>query len=392
MFDLKEVQRALDAFGIDAWLFYDFHGSNPLARRILGQDAAAMHTRRWFYLVPAKSEPRKLVHRIEQAALDHLPGSKELYLPWQELEAGVGNLVAGSKRVAMEFSPRNAIPYVAKVDAGTVDLVRSFGVDVISSGDLIQQFEATLDDDQLQSHREAEKRVLAAYDLAVHTITERVKQGNPPQETAIQSEIMAYFEKNNLFTEHAPIVAVGTHSGDPHYAPSPLADSKIDNGDLVMIDLWCKLQKPKAVFADYTKMLFVGESVPQKYADVFNAVATARDAAVALVRDAFASGRPVHGWEVDDAARRVIDDAGYGEYFIHRTGHNISEDLHGNGTHMDNLETRDDRLILRRTCFSVEPGIYMDEFGIRSEVNVLVDRDGHVHVTGEPQAAISTIL
>jgi Xaa-Pro aminopeptidase len=392
MFDLDAVQAALKQFDIDGWLFYDFHASNVLARRILGFKEGKMNTRRWFYMVPATGAPVRLVHRIEQAALDHLPGEKHVYLRWEELEKEVTGLVGGLKRVAMEYSPRNAIPYVAKVDAGTVELVRSAGAEVVSSGDLIQRFEATLDEEQWNTHKESEKHTLTAFNLAVKMIADRVRGGKPPRETEVQATIMGYFEDRNLVTDHPAIVAAGGHSGDPHYEPSPDTDAEVKEGEFVLIDFWAKLSKPRAVYSDYTRMVFVGETVPSRYADVFEIVVKARDAGVDCVRQAFAAGRPLHGWEVDDAARRVIDEAGYGQYFVHRTGHNIAQDLHGNGTHMDNLETRDERLILRNTLFSVEQGIYMPEFGVRSEVNVFVDGGGKIHVTGDPQRKVLPVL
>lgn len=392
MFDLSAIQAALGEFGIDGWLFYDFHGSNVLARRILDFDESSMNTRRWFYMVPAGGEPGKLVHRIEQAALDHVPGKKRVYLRWEELEKELAGLVGGAKRIAMEYSPRNAIPYVSKVDAGTVELVKSLGVEVVSSGDLIQRFEATLDDEQWQSHKESETQVLAAYELGVAMIAEGVASDKPVRETEVQAAIMGYFESNGLFTDHPPIVAVGPHSGDPHYAPSPFTDVEIKKDDFVLIDLWARLNRPGAVYSDYTFVMFVGEAVPSLYGDVFGIVARARDAAVDCVREAFVEDRPLHGWQVDDAARDVIELAGYGQYFVHRTGHNIAQDLHGNGTHMDNLETRDERRILRGTLFSVEPGIYLPEFGVRSEVNVFIDAGGQVHVTGNPQKRVLPVL
>ena len=391
MFDLKQIQDALRQFKFDGWLFFDFHSSNVLARRILDFSEGTMNTRRFFYFIPASGDPQKLVHRIESGALDHLPGEKHVYLRWQELERELKRILGGQKRVAMEYSPRNAIPYVSKVDGGTVDLVKACGVEVVSSGDLIQLFEATLDEEQWRSHLTAEKHVLAAIQLGFDLIATRVKAGKPPRETEVQKAIMDYFQSHQMITDHPAIVAVGANSGSPHYEPQPKADSVINEGDFVLLDAWGKLEKPRSVFADYTRVGFVGRRVPGEYADIFRIVAEARDAGVAVVRDAMAAGRTVRGFEVDDATRGVIEKAGHGKYFVHRTGHNISQDLHGNGTHMDNLETHDERLVLRRTCFSVEPGIYTEKFGVRSEVNVYVDADGHVHVTGDPQQEILAI-
>jgi Xaa-Pro dipeptidase len=392
MFDLTAVQRSLAEFGLDGWLLYDFRGSNLLARRVLGLDAKPPGSRRFFYFVPAEGAPRKLVHRIETAALDDLPGDTMIYLRWQELESGVADLLNGRRRVAMEYAPRVSNPYVSRVDAGIIELVRGRGVEVISSGDLIQQFEATWDDAQWQMHLEAEKVTKSAYDLAFPLIAERVQAGGTISETEVQSAIMDHFHRHKLTTYSPPIVAVGPHSGDPHYEPVAGRDGTIGRGDFVLIDLWAKLDLPRAVYSDLTRVGFVGETVPARYEDVFAIVARARDAAIACVRAAYAAGRPLHGWEVDAAGRRVIDQAGHGVHFIHRIGHNIGQEVHGNGANMDDLETHEERLVLRRTCFSIEPGIYFDEFGIRSEVNVFVDGGGTVHVTGGLQTEVVPIL
>lgn len=392
MFDLAAIQQSLRDFGLDGWLLYDFRAGNVLARRLLDMETKPAGTRRFLYMIPAHGEPAKLVHRIETAALDHLPGDKHVYLTWQELESGIGRLVAGKRKVAMEFAPGVSNPYVSKVDAGTVELVRSLGVDVASSGDLVQRFEATWDDDQWRMHQEAEVCTTSAYDLAWDLIADRVKRGGTIRETEVQAAIMDHFQQSGMTTYSPPIVGVGPHSGDPHYEPLAGADGVIGEGDFVLIDLWCKLDKPRAVYSDLTRVGFVGETVPQKYEDIFSIVSRARDTAIACVRDAYAAGRPLRGFEVDDACRKVIADAGFGPYFIHRTGHNIGQEVHGNGANMDNLETHEERLVLRRTCFSIEPGIYQSDFGVRSEVNVFVDTGGKVHVTGGLQRKVVAIL
>jgi Xaa-Pro dipeptidase len=392
MFDLNAVQQSLSEFGLDGWLFYDFRGANILARRVLGVDQKGLSSRRFFYFVPAKGSPVKLVHRIETAALDDLPGDKLIYLRWQELEAGVARLLQGSKRVAMEYAPRVSNPYISRVDGGTIELVKSCGVELVSSGDLIQQFEATWDDAQWQMHLDAEKVTTAAYDVAWGMIAERTGSGGTVRETEVQQAIMDHFHRHGLTTYSPPIVGVGPHSGDPHYEPVVGHDAAIKQGDLVLVDLWAKLDRPRSVYSDLTRMGFVGDTVPTKYEAIFAIVARARDAAIACVKDAYAAGRPLHGWEVDDAGRRVIDAAGYGAEFIHRIGHNIGQEVHGNGANMDNLETHDERLVLKRTCFSIEPGIYFEEFGVRSEINVFVDNRGTVHVTGGLQTKILPIL
>jgi Xaa-Pro aminopeptidase len=384
MFDLPSVQAALRQLGFDGWLLYDFRGLNVLARRVLGIPGDAMLTRRWFYFVPAQGEPRKLLHRIEPHALDGVPGAGQSYLRWQELEAGVGALVKGARRVAMEYVPRNANPYVSRVDAGTIELVRSFGVEVAPSGDLVQLFEACWDDDQWAMHLEAAKHTRSAYDVAFRFIADGVRRRGSVHETEVQRAILDHFAAHHLVTDHPPICAVGPHSGDPHYEPAPGPEGVIREGAFVLIDLWAKLDRPRSVYSDLTWTAFVGKEVPARYEEIFRIVARARDAAIARVQDAFRNRTVLQGWQVDQAARDVIETAGYGPAFCHRTGHSIGQETHGNGANMDNLETREERRVLPRTCFSVEPGIYLPEFGVRSEVNVFVDAGGQVHVTGGP--------
>jgi Xaa-Pro aminopeptidase len=391
MFDLNAIQSALRELGFDAWLFYDFRGNNPVAHSILKLEGG-MNSRRFMYLVPARGEPRKLVHRIEQGALDSLPGKKSVYLTWQELDAGVRELVSGHKKVAMEYSPKNAIPYVSIVDAGTIELVKSTGVDLQSSGDLIQIFEAAWSDELWKMHLEADKVTQSAYDVAWKMMADGVRRGQPYREVDVQKGIMDHFAAHKLTTYHPPIVGVGPHGGDPHYEPVPMKDSPIDKDDFVLVDLWAKVDRPGGVYSDLTRVGYMGEKVPEKYTKVFDIVAAARDAAFECVRAAFKAGNPVYGWQVDDAARNVIVKAGYGDKFVHRTGHSIGHEVHGNGANMDNLETHDERRVLKRTCFSVEPGIYLPEFGVRLENDVFVDGDGQVHVTGGIQKEVVPIL
>jgi Xaa-Pro aminopeptidase len=382
MFHLPAVQSALRDLRVDGWLLYDFRGLNILARRIVGFPDDVTGSRRWFYWVPAQGEPHKLVHRIEDSVLDFLPGGRTIYLKWQELEAGVAQLVRGARTIAMEYSPRNANPYVSRVDAGTVELVRSCGVDVVSSGDLIQIFEAAWDDEQEQMHFGAARVTDAAYGVAWKFIADRVRAEGGVEETAVRDAIMDHFAAHKCTTYHPPIVGRGPNSGLPHYETGQGTDTRIRSGDFVLIDLWAKLDRPRSVYSDLTRTGFVGETVPEQFSKVFNIVAAARDAGIKFVQDAFAGGRAIQGWQVDQATRAVIEQAGYGEFFRHRTGHSIGQEVHGNGANMDGLETRDDRTILPRTCFSIEPGIYLPEFGVRSEVDVYVDAKGTVHVTG----------
>ncbi|WP_010588464.1 M24 family metallopeptidase [Schlesneria paludicola] len=390
MFDVAAIQSALRESQLDGWLFYDFRASNVLARRILQFPDGPDGSRRWAYLIPKTGAPKKLVHRIEDGALDHLPGEKRVYLKWQEFEAGIAALVSGCPRVAMEYSPLNGIPYISRVDAGTVELVRRSGVEVVSSGDLIQMFEAVWDDAQWTMHLEAGRHTDSAYAAAWAMIAAAVRANGETTESAVSATIMEHFDKHGLTTYHPPIVGVNAHSGDPHYETG---EAPIRAGDFVLIDLWAKLNQPRAVYSDLTRVGFVGESVPKKYEAIFLIVAAARDAAIQLVKERFARNETLQGYEVDDAARRVIEHAGYGQYFVHRTGHSIGQETHGNGANIDNLETHETRRILPGCCFSIEPGIYLPEFGIRSEVNVFVDHQRQVHVTaGTLQTSVIPIL
>jgi len=292
----------------------------------------------------------------------------------------------------MEYVPRNVNPYPSRVDAGTVELVRSFGPNIVSSGDLVQTFEATWDDEQWAMHLEAAKHTRSAYDVAFGLIQKRVRNKEEVRESHVIQAILDHFDANGVAADHAPICGVNAHSGDPHYSTTPETDSVIGAGDFVLVDLWAKCKKPRAVYSDLTRVAYVGADVPTKVREVFAIVAKARDAAIERVKRAFAAGEALFGWQVDEAARSVIDTAGYGANFVHRLGHSIGQEVHGNGANMDGLETREDRKVLRRTCFSVEPGIYLPEFGVRSEVDVFVDKDGNVHVTGgDPQTQVQAL-
>lgn len=390
MFDLAAIQTALRDSQLDGWLLYDFRASNILARRILQFPDGPAGSRRWAFFIPSDGPPRKLVHRIETAALDHLPGDKIVYLKWQEFEAGIASLVTGRTRIAMEYSPRNGNPYISRVDAGTVELVRANGAEIVPSGDLIQLFEAVWDDEQWAMHVEAGRHTDSAYTAAWSFIANEVRSRGETTEAAVCDVIMGHFAKHGLTTYHPPIVGVNAHSGDPHYETGEAA---IRKDDFVLIDLWAKLDKPRAVYSDLTRVGFVGDAVPAKYEAIFQIVAAARDAAIQVVKDRFAKKQLLQGFEVDDAARSVIEKAGYGSNFVHRTGHSIGQETHGNGANIDNLETHETRRILPGCCFSIEPGIYLPEFGIRSEVDVFVDRNGKVHVTaGELQTSVIPIL
>ncbi|QVL34452.1 M24 family metallopeptidase [Telmatocola sphagniphila] len=393
MFDLSAVQAALQQMNLDGWLLYDFRGLNILAKRVVCLPENQMLSRRWFYYVPAKGTPQKLSHKIEPAALDQLPGDNHIYLRWQELEAGVKKILGNAKKIAMEYVAFNRNPYISRVDAGTIEIVKALGLEIVPSGDLIQLFEACWSDEQWEMHKQACVHTDSAYTVAANFIASEIRAKGFTTEIDVQTRIMKHFADNGLTTYSPPIVGEGPHSGDPHYSPSLDHNFKIEKGDFVLIDLWAKVNKPNAVYSDLTRTFFVGTEVPEKYTKVFKVVAAARDAGIQIVKDHFKKGIPLYGWQVDDATRKVIDDAGYGEYFCHRTGHSIGQEVHGNGAHMDNLETREERRVLPRTCFSIEPGIYRAEFGVRSEINVYVDAKNEVHVTaGELQQEIIKIV
>ena len=386
-FDLSAIQRALREDGLDGWLLYDFHGSNPIARRVAGLAGnGKLTTRRWYYLVPASGEPRALVHGIERHSLAHLPGSRRIYAGRTELEAGLDSLLRGMRRIAMEYSPACAIPYVSRVDAGTVERVRSLGAEVVSSGDLVQRFEAVWDDAALASHRTASGHLYSIKDRAFGLIADRVA-GGALTEYAVQQAMAEWFADAGLVTDCPPVVAAQESSGNPHYLPTAEDHRPIRRGQVVLLDLWGKIDRPGAVYADITWVGFTGARVPPKAAAIFGAAREARDAAVSLVAGRVGAGRPISGWEVDRAARDVIDAAGYGDRFMHRTGHSLGEEVHGNGVHMDDYETRDERRLIAGTGFTIEPGIYLDDFGVRTEINVYVG-GAESAVTGPRQAEI----
>ena len=388
--NIAVIQEALRRQKIDGWLFYDILHRDPIAYRVLGL-GHVLAKRRWFYLIPARGTPRKLVHRIEAATLDSLLGDKMLYAAAEELEKNLKKLIGRAKKVAMQYSPKNSIPYISLVDAGTVELIRAQGCKVVSSADLVQEFEAAWSDDQLASHRAAGKVIDGITQAAFSEAAKRVAAGGSFTEYDLQQWIVRQFAANGVESDSAPIVAVGPHSGDPHYEPQEQGSSPIRRGDLLLLDIWAKTRTPNSVYYDITWVGFLGEKIPENCAKVFAAVRDARQAAVEFVKENISAGRATEGWQVDRAAREVIRKAGYAKYFVHRTGHNIGQEVHGAGANMDSLETRDVRRIIPHTCFSVEPGIYLPEFGIRSEVNVYVS-DDKAEVTGAEQSEILKLL
>ena len=390
MVDIKAIQLELRAGKIDGWLFYDHHRRDPIANTILQLGGNGLATRRWFYFIPSKGEPRKLVHRIEAGMLDSLNGRKYVYSGWEELQKILPKLLSGSKTVAMQYSPDNNIPYIGLVDAGTVELVRKLKKKVVSSANLVQKFEASWSNAQLESHLEAGKIIDRVRQDAFSRAAAFVREGKPLSEYDLQQWIADQFRASGLLPE-ATIVAVQPNNGNPHYEPKAQGSRPIRAGDLLLLDMWSKFNRPGSVFYDITWMGYLGNRVPDTYAKIFRIVKQARDNAVERVKAAVEEGRTIHGWEVDRAARETIRKAGYGKYFVHRTGHSIGENIHGNGANMDGLETRDDRTIIPHTCFSIEPGIYLPDFGIRSEVNVYVG-EHEARVTGAIQEEILPLL
>ena len=387
--DLSAIQSALRESGFDAWLFYDHHHRDPIAYHVLGLSDSLFVTRRWFYVIPAQGEPKKLVHRIEAGHLDPLPGAKTAYSAWPELWEGLKQMLAPFKKIAMEYSPNNLVPYIGLVDAGTIELIRSFGKEIVSSGDLVARFEAAWTDAQIQTHFAARDLVDAITADCFKEIGKRVRNGGT-HEYEMQQWILAAFKREHLLTEDPPIVAVNANSGNPHFEPKAERSAPIKEGDFVLLDIWAKQDKPGAVYYDITWTGFVGKNPSDKQRKIFEIVRDARDAGVKTVTSAIAAGKKIAGWEVDQATRDSITKAGYGERFVHRTGHSIGTTVHGNGANMDNLETKDERQIIPNTCFSIEPGIYLPEFGVRSEVNVLV-RKGSAEVTGRAQQELVLI-
>ncbi len=381
---IDDIQQALREAGLDAWLFFDHHKRDPIAYSVLQFEPKRTPTRRWYYLVPAQGEPRGLVHKIEPGMLDALPGVKIPYASWTAQVEGLGELLKGCRTVAMQYSPKCAVPYVAMVDGGTLELVRGTGVEVVSSANLVQRFEARWTAAQLDSHIEAGRRVDAVRRDAFQMIGERLRAGAAVDEFAVKRFILDSFEAQGLFTDHGPIVGVNANCSNPHYEPEEQGSAPIHKGDFVLIDLWAKLKQSGAVYYDITWTGFCGTNPTPEMVKVFEIVRDARDRAVRRVVEAVAAGEELCGFQVDDAARGYIAAQGYGDYFFHRTGHNIGTEVHGTGANMDNLETHDERRIIPWTCFSVEPGIYLPEFGVRSEVNVFVGA-GKAHTTGEVQ-------
>ena len=389
--DIRAIQAELKANKIDGWLFYDHHRRDPIANHVLGLGENGMATRRWFYFIPSRGEPRKLVHRIEAGMLDSLEGKKFEYAGWEELHKTLPKILSGSKRIAMQYSPENNIPYIGLVDAGTIELIRKLKKKVVSSADLVQKFEASWSPEQLESHLSAGRIVDRIRQGAFEQAAASVEDGKPISEYELQQWILDRFHANGLTTAEPPIAAVQPNNGNPHYEPKAEGSRPIRAGDLLLLDIWAKSTAPGSVYYDITWVGYLGQRVPGSYTKIFDIVRGARDRAVDFVKTSIAKGREIHGWEVDRIARDTIRKAGYAKYFVHRTGHSIGQEVHGNGANMDGLETRDDRKIVPHTCFSIEPGIYLPEFGVRSELNVYVG-EREARVTGAIQEEILPLL
>ena len=388
--DLSQIQRALKAKNIDGWLFFDHHRRDPIAYKILGLSGNNLVSRRWYYFIPASGEPIKLVHRVEDRVLESLPGKHRSYFGWGDQHQKMSELMANCRRVAMQYSANCSIPYVSLVDAGTVELVRSFGIEVISSADLVQEFEACWTERQFNQHIAAGKHIDRIRREAFNLIGERLRGGQSISEYEVQQFILTRFSEDSLTTDHGPVVAVNEHSSDPHYEPTLETAIPIREGDLVLIDMWAKLAEDEAVYYDITWTGYCGQLPPNPIENVFEIVKDARKTASKFVIEKVGAGRPIEGFEVDDVARHYIRERGFGDQFFHRTGHSIGTEVHGTGANMDNLESHDERVIIPGTCFSIEPGVYLGEFGIRSEVDVYVGQ-GFACVTGEQQETLVRI-
>jgi Xaa-Pro dipeptidase len=393
-FNLEKFRKLIDKMNVDAWLFYDFRGSNDLALSILDVPKERHLTRRFYYFLPKEGSPIKIVNAIEAGNLDHLPGEKLTYSSHASLTENLEKILRNINSVAMEYSPNNAIPYVSKVDAGTIEQIKSFGLEIKSSADLISMLDAVWSDEQREENKPVAESLYKIVKEAFEFINQQTINNKNITEFDVQNFIMNKFEQKGYFTDHPPVVGVNENSANPHYAPTNEINKPIKKGDFVLIDLWAKVNKDDGVWADITWVGFMGDSVPEKYVKIFNIVASARDAAFDLIDGRFKSKKEIRGYEADDAARNIISEAGYADYFIHRTGHSITNSLHGSGAHLDNFETRDERLLLPGTSFSIEPGIYFPgDFGIRSEIDIYISNDGEVICTGgERQREIIPIM
>jgi Xaa-Pro aminopeptidase len=384
--DIRAIQAALRKQGVDGWLLTDFRNRDYLAYRLLGLNFEKMSSRRWYYYIPAKGEPRKLVSAVERQKLDTLPGKRSVYLSWKEHHAALKRLVGPKKKVAMQYSPKNNVPYISLVDAGTIELLRSLGIKIVSSADLMQMFVSVISEEGYQTHKEAGAIMDRIMEQAFDEIRRGVASGNGVSEFDIQQLIIRRFKEENLVTYDPPMVGTNEHPADPHFDLTAETSRPFRKGDTVLIDMWAKKNVPGAIYYDITWVGYIGERPPQQYAEIFAAVRAGRDAAVKFVIEKFARGQTCYGWQVDDACRNEVKKRGYGKFFLHRTGHSITEETHGTGVNIDNLETKDERALLPGCCFSIEPGIYLEgKMAVRTEINMFIRHDGTPEVTGRIQ-------
>jgi len=390
---LEKIQHVLREKNLDGWLFYDFHNRDTIAYSILNLPGDKLTTRRWFYFIPASGEPWKLAHAVEATKLDSLPGKKMVYLTWKELHSSLKKVLGNSKKIAMQYSPLQRIPYVSIVDAGLIDLLRSFGYEIVSSAALVQLFEAVIDPNGYRLHKEAAHLINTIKNQAFEQIRKGIADHQELSEYSLAQFIQEKFKESNLINnEETPIIGINDHPANPHFEPTPENSYILKSADKVLMDIWAKKKEPGGIYADITWCGYIGDSPPQKYLEIFDVVRRARDRAVEYISDKFSRDEPCYGWEVDDACRQVVQEAGYGKFFMHRTGHSIGTEVHGNGVNIDNLETNDERQIIPGSCFSIEPGIYFEgEMAARSEIDVFITHQGEVEVTTEQQKKLIKI-
>ena len=390
--DLKAIRAALRAARVDGWLLCDFRNRDFLAYRVVGLQPQKLNTRRWYYFIPAKGQPRKLVSAVERQVLDALPGSRTLYASWEELHAGMRSLLGARKTIAMQYSPRNNVPYISLVDAGTIELIAGLGHTVVSSADLVQLFVSVIDEEGYRLHKEAARLIDRIRAEAFEEIRTALRANHGVTEYDIQQFILRRFADERLTTYAPPMVGVNDHPADPHFDVTAGTARPFKPGDTVLIDLWAKKDVPGGIYYDSTWCAHIGDTPPARYREIFDVVVRARDSAVAFVQAAIARGQPISGWQVDDACRSVVKAAGYGRRFLHRTGHAIGTETHGEGVNIDNFETKDDRRLLPGCCFSIEPGIYLEgDMAARTEINMFIRPGGVAEVTGEMQRQLVLI-
>lgn len=377
---IQEIQKHIaNEKTLDGWLIYDFHAHNSLGLELLGIEANQLLTRRFFYWIPKQGSPLKIVNQIEAHIVKHLPGDQITYESWQSLEMALKSTLKGRKKIAMEHSPLGAIPILSKLDAGLYQWLQEKKIEVVSSWPLAKHFTCQWDKSQFQAHKEASKFLLQIFSESF----EQAKKKKSLTEYDLQQQILKKFAKNGFVTDHDPIVAIGSNSALAHYSPTEQQQAKIEKDSLLLLDMWCKKDSPKAPFADLTQVAFLGKTPPQKMLDIYAIVKAAQDAAIEYIQKTLKSGKEVLGADVDDVCRSIIQKAGFGKYFVHRTGHNIHTILHGLGPNLDNFETHDTRPLMANSCYSVEPGIYLPKaFGIRLECNIFIHDNLKVEVTG----------